>query len=101
MRPGEGRGVFDPETGDVIPPMPTVVYDGGCRVQEINREAQRLVAAAQGVSRESMRIVIDDDAPFIQAGEDRDWVEVYEAPNDMMLTVAGVIFTIEHVQMGT
>ncbi|WP_029135322.1 DUF6093 family protein [Nakamurella lactea] len=31
--PGEGEGTYDPGTNTTIPPDPTVIYDGRCRIQ--------------------------------------------------------------------
>lgn len=43
-RPGEGDGVFDPETGEYTFPPPTVVHDGPLLVRPQNR-GERVVEA--------------------------------------------------------
>lgn len=99
MRKGEGEPVFDPETGDTIPPAPQVVYEGPCNIEEIQREAQRIWAGQQGMSRETYRISLEIDAGPFEYGEDKDWVEITEADNDPQ--AVGKHMWIEHVVFGS
>jgi hypothetical protein len=102
LRKGVGDPIFDPDTGDTIPPDDVVVYDGPCRVQELQREAQRIWAGDQGLSRETYLVSIDINllgTNEVRAGEFEDWVIFYENPADPQLL--DFRMSVEHVQVGT
>ena len=86
---------FDPETGTQPAPVPFAVYDGPCRVQEVD-SATSAMQAGQDVTARRYLVAIQADADRIEQG----WpVTITAARNDAHLV--GQTLYVADVQSGS
>lgn len=100
-RPGVGEGTFNPSTGNVEPPTPTLVYEGACDAQVIMGGSQSIEVGDDKLAVRQYRVVLPRSAPPVVPGEGKDWVEFTDSPDDPQLVSEVRRMSILSVQFGT
>lgn len=101
LAPGNGEGDVDPDTGEVTPPAPSVVWEGACRVQAAGAMARRIEQAVDQVTVRGYLVQLaDTDAnPVPDVSPEVHTLKVTQAVNDAHL--AGRALSIVDVQYGS
>lgn len=68
-RPGVGEPTFDPETGILTPPAPTVVYEGLCRMRQPTLQESEVMFGGAEVTRSRLIACMPHSASGLQVGD--------------------------------